>query len=198
MAPNEMNATFANRFLQNIGIPLLLMKDTRKKYPEAPNDCNGPTDYCNEKVTFMQMACDPYSEFNEEGKDSFGWAPPRWMGGRVPNVLIARLDRKPLEPDIVAAFGDFCQYHLQPYFQWQQDSRHSSPSENAACKQIVMKQMGPENWSKYLTQWRNKRSGSVSDLAEGINRMGLDEREKETVKDYLFDEEGRPRVIEAL
>jgi hypothetical protein len=174
------------------------MKDTRKKYPEAPKDWNGPTDYCNEKVTFMQMACDPYSEFNEEGKDSFGWAPPHWLGGRVPNVLIARLDRKPLEPDIVAAFGDFCQYHLQPYFQWQQDSRLSSASDNAACKQIVMKQMGPENWSKYLTQWRNKRTGSVSDLAEGINRMGLDEREKETVKDCLFDKEGKPRVIEAL
>lgn len=142
----------------------------------------------NEKATFMTMACDPKAARSEGGGDPFGWAPLHWLGGEVPNVLIVRLDRKPLEPDTVEAFGDFCQFHLAEYMQWQMEAREADGADEAAIKQTVMEQMTPVNWAKYFSQWQKKKSGSVVDLVEGMESkvVGLDEESGEKLVNRLL------------
>lgn len=161
-------------------MPLLLLKDTFKKYPETTGV------YCNPKVTSMQMSCDTNSEINKESGNPFGCAPRHWLSGQVPNVLIARSDLKPLEMVTVEAFGDFCQYHLVPYFQWHMESTGSDASANAANKEVVMKKITPKNWDKFLSQWRMKKAGSIVEPVGDDLPMGLDAEKKKKLENRLF------------
>lgn len=90
----------------------------------------------------MVLACDPR-------KESFGWAPPRWQGGQVPNTLIIRQDRKPLDTDTVEAFGGFCENYLQGDFELSTELA-GNPLQYRSVVQTVMRKMSPESWSAYL------------------------------------------------
>jgi hypothetical protein len=56
----------------------------------------------------MQVVCEPYSEFNGKDGDSFAWVPLHWRVGEMPNVMVARLNREPLEPETVEDLTASC------------------------------------------------------------------------------------------
>lgn len=164
-------------------MPLRLWKDDNRK-----KDLRTVVGYyCNEKITFMMRACDPTSKDTFE--NTFGFPSDRWMGGDVTNVLVACSDRKPLQVQAMEAFGDFCAHHVRPYFQWQAEIGGDFEPEDAEYKearQIVAEQMTPKVWSKYFSQWQNKKSGVVADVIEGVAGMGLDAKSGEALEDHIF------------
>ena len=147
-------------------------------------------DYCNQKITFLQRACDPEVAHRGGGggeeRDTFGGVPFHWSGGQVPNVLVAPLDRQPLDPETMEAFGDFCLHHLGQYFQWRFEMLGEEPSSYQTNKQVVMHEMRPQKWSAFLAQWQAKRDGFFLNLAEGVQRMGVDAEEGDKVLTALL------------
>ncbi|KJX92890.1 hypothetical protein TI39_contig5582g00002 [Zymoseptoria brevis] len=142
-----------------IGLPLLLKKDIAKK-PGGPIDHK----HSNSALTFAMMACDP------NDPSTFGWAPFHWQGGQVPNTLIVRRDRQPLDCDTVEAFGDYCENFLQPVFeiatQDAAETGHLGPSA-----QRVMAKMTPEKWSRHLSNWESPEKQYKAKLAEFYPEM---------------------------
>lgn len=97
-----------------------------------------------------------------------------WRG---PLVAVCGYGSSTGEMRIVEAFGDFCRYHSVHYFQWEGEQRElNDPSRISERRQIVLDQMTPENWQTYFMQWQSKKYWSTVDLAEGVERMGLDKR----------------------
>lgn len=62
----------------------------------------------------------------------------------MPNVLIARADRKPLSEDVLGAFGDFCSDVVQPAFEAALESR------SQRRKQAAVNSITPARWNSYL------------------------------------------------
>ncbi|SMY27482.1 unnamed protein product [Zymoseptoria tritici ST99CH_1A5] len=126
---------------KNVGMPLLLSKDAVK--------ITGPYvtgTYCNPALTFMMVGCD------SNQRSDFGWAPLKWMGGEVPNTLIVRLDRQPLNIDQVVAFGDYCYQVLRPVFEIACE-KFGETGKHGSAAQRVMDTMTPEKWNAYLAAW---------------------------------------------
>lgn len=160
-----------------IGLPLLFWKHSKKTYPKVPRE---PTGHCNEKVTFMMLSCDPSSS-------RFGWAPLHWTGGRVPNVLVARLDRQPLNVDTFQAFADFCRYRMQPFFEWSCEIEGRHTAKHTEAKILVMQEMTPARWSDYWSEWRIRHVDATSG-------GGASEEQKKTLHSRLWDENSQPRL----
>lgn len=132
---------------------LLLRKDVRKKWPIHLQN----HDYCNSALTFMMLACDPQ-------KSSFGWAPPEWQGGQVPNVLIVRQDRKPLNQDVVEAFGAFCENSLQGSFELATELADNPLQYRSAVREVERRMM-PETWTRFLSTWESPERQYQAQLA---------------------------------
>ncbi|CAK4032152.1 Hypothetical predicted protein [Lecanosticta acicola] len=118
-----------------VDMPLLLCKYPDKRYRTVPNNENR----VNHCVTWMQLNVDPHS-------DKFGWA-FGWMGGQVPNVLVARADRKPLSEDVLRAFADFCSDKIQPLFE------AALESGSQRRKQAAVNSVTPTKWNLYLRDY---------------------------------------------
>jgi hypothetical protein len=141
------------------------------------NECG---DRCS-SATFMKRGTDPSVEFAVHNpKASFGFAPPSWFGGRVGNVLIARVDREDLDPEWVDAFTDFCRHHASACFQWLSERPHLKQSDI----QLALNQFTPKIWAAYLLQWKALKAetgnaetvltdGVTEDSIDGVPRMIL-------------------------
>jgi hypothetical protein len=166
-----------DRCKQKIGMPLLLWKCAAKTYSTSI----AGTGLSNEKVTFMMLTCDP-------SDPRFGLAPVRWTGGEVPDVLVTRLDRKPLETSTFEAFGDFCWFHMQPYFEWASELTGVESEYAAEAKKLVMEEMTAGKWERYLTRWRatwGEKSRGADGLAGALGKLSVTsgERERERARE---------------
>ncbi|KAK5138599.1 hypothetical protein LTR08_000187 [Meristemomyces frigidus] len=167
---------------ERIGMPLLTHKYPKdKRFTETG-------DMCNQPVTFMHTDIDPQST-------GFGWAPVQW-DLQVGNVLLARRDRKALEPEVAEAFGAYCQLHLEAYEQWQgeTESEHGKGKGDMRFKDFVLAEVTPKKWALYLEQWKYVRghgddeedAGGVDGLINGVSRMAVTKRDADRILDRLL------------
>lgn len=172
-----------------IGLPLLFWKHAKKNYPDHNGGSSGS---CSEKVTFMMLSCDL-------SDSRFGLAPLKWTGGRIPNVLVTRLDRQPLEVTTFKAFADFCRYRMQPFFAWSCEIGGYDVAKHTDAKNVVMEEMNPAKWNHYWSEWRARHeddlggSGDISGIVEGFESLNVASGEKEALHNRLWDEESLPR-----
>lgn len=111
----------------------------------------------------MMLACDA----NEQ---SFGWAPPQWLGGRIPNTLVVRQDREPLDADVLEAFGDFCEYRLQGQFELA-TQLVGSPLQYRSVLRDLTREMSPETWSGHLSTWQSPSKLYQAQLAANLTDL---------------------------
>lgn len=136
-------------------MPLLLRKDVRKKYPGPINH-----DHSNSALTFMMLACDPK-------KPSFGWAPPSWQGGQVPNTLVVRQDRVPLNPETLEALGDYCENFLQPDFELATELAQN-PLQYRSVVSTINRKMSPGEWASFLSEWEPRSKENEAQFGEAV------------------------------
>ena len=91
-------------------MPVLIWKCPASKSPLS-----------NSQIDHMHISCvpdDPDDSQDEEGAEvaTFGWVSKTYPGD-AGTQLVASGTMQHLSIDDVAAFGDFCQWHLGPYFQ---------------------------------------------------------------------------------
>jgi hypothetical protein len=71
--------------------------------------------------------------------------------------------------DTVNAFGDFCRWHLTPYFQAYDDQSGESGEAKALIagntmpSEIVLSETTEAKWTQYLAQWKAEEE-DVSDM----------------------------------
>ncbi|KJX93496.1 hypothetical protein TI39_contig4305g00006 [Zymoseptoria brevis] len=170
---------------QRIGMPLFAVHCLTKspKWTESRDLINF--------ATVMHINGVPNPKFNGKKVDF-------WARSKVGNMLVARVDRQPLEPDVAQAFADYCKYHvgalagagmLQDPDAMMSDLHNPTKDPPA----FVLAEMTPEKWAIYLSQWKalkahdnavaaNAKAGNASavpvdgvtsDTIDGVPRMGL-------------------------
>ena len=142
------------------------------KYPANPA-FKQVGDADNQMVTFMNLCCDP----NDDGGPSsrtpgslgWGWAPKIWQRD-VGNVLIVRVDRKPLDEETVEAFADFCMDKVQPLFEHSLEvaSPGDPPEQRSRARQRVLAEITPSKWKEWILEVRRKKREYEERFAEAM------------------------------
>ena len=150
----------------------------------------------NQHITFMHVNCDPNTN-NVLSKHSslFGFA-PMLLQNDVGTQLVASTTKTPLSAEIVEAFGDFCQWHLTPYFEQYCQNAKTAEAPVGGIKQ-VLDQITNAKWTEYLSQWKAERKDAAASSARGtrtytlakassgLERMGVTEDDSERLNSIL-------------
>ncbi|KAK4632381.1 hypothetical protein CLAFUW4_02496 [Fulvia fulva] len=122
-----------------IGMPLITWKQPQTKaqataWQDVPNGRFSQVAYMHKGIDPTQQAGDP-TGFLCSPDGGYGLPPVDWDAG-LGTVYIARLDREPLDPELVQAFGDFCQFHMSAFFQLARERRLNNESSEARTREI--------------------------------------------------------------
>ena len=149
-------------------MPLLTWKDPTSRKPLK-----------NPQTAFMHVSCDPKAELDAQNpaSASFGWT-SKINGSEAGTRIVASAALEHISVDTVNAFGDFCRWHLTPYFQAYDDQDKDTRSSESVLGEITK-----AKWTQYLAQWKAEKE-DVSDELEltlwkassGLERMGLTQR----------------------
>jgi hypothetical protein len=176
-------------FSQRLMMPLLTWKCP------AP-----PSPLTNQHIAFMHVSCDPNAKevMLSKNDSSFGFAPMLFQND-VGTQLVASTTKVPLSAEIVEAFGDFCQWHLTPYFQkYSEDGGDAAaPANSAKPSRQVLTQITNAKWTEYLSQWkaekkdaaaahaRETRVYTLAKASSGLERMGVTEDDSDRLMSIL-------------
>ena len=106
--------------------------------------------YCNQPATFLHLGCDPkVNDGMLEGKSPWGFAPWKWQND-VGSVIVARKDRKPLLPEHAEALAEFCQFHLNHFYE-EQTEQNLKPKH-------VLKEIKKDKFLKYYDSWKARQT----------------------------------------
>ncbi|KAK5118690.1 hypothetical protein LTR85_007896 [Meristemomyces frigidus] len=136
----------------------------------------------------MNKTIDVDSKYDfAKGTNSFGLCGVQWHS-KVGNVLLVRKDRKPLELDVAEAFGAYCEYHVRNYFEWQTESEGYSKAEVMRIKEVVLaEEHETEEASDDGADDEEDEEDGVEDMIEGVARMGLTEKDSDSIWRRLFN-----------
>lgn len=173
-------------------MPLITWKQPQTKaqataWQDVPNGRFSQVAYMHKGIDPTQQAGDP-TGFLCSPDGGYGLPPVDWDAG-LGTVYIARLDREPLDPELVQAFGDFCQFHMSAFFQLARERRLNNESSEARTREIedlAVNQAPPAKWAVYLDDWRVLKAG-VTDDEEANDRM-------DGVVSVAFDDESNSRL----
>ena len=149
----------------------------------------------------MHVSCDPKAELDAQNPAtaSFGRT-PKIHDSEAGTRIVASAALEHLSVDPVNAFGDFCRWHLTPYFQAYDDQGGESGYAGALTagsvmpSEAVLNEITKAKWTQYLTQWKaEKEDGAVSDVLEltmwkassGLERMGLTQEDSWRLRQVL-------------
>jgi hypothetical protein len=108
----------------------------------------------NQSATFLHIGCDPDITETMEYPGSWGFAPMKWQND-VGSVIIARQDKKPLLPEHAEALADFCQEHVTPMIEAQNESEWGAPgSVPGLRKDDILKEITKEKFLMYYASWK--------------------------------------------
>jgi hypothetical protein len=154
----------------------------------------------NQRITFMHVSCDPKAQFDVQNKDSavFGMAPMRYQDN-VGIQLVACSTKFPLVVEVAQMFGDFCQWHLTPYFQKYSEEGGDTAATVGSLKPSVrvLSQITNSKWHDYMTQWRAEKQDAAAAKARGehvytlekassgIERMGVTKEDSDRLMSVL-------------
>lgn len=167
-------------------VPLLTWK--------CPTSFALPTD---QHITFMHVNYDPNAS-NVLSKNSapFGFAPMLFQND-VGTQLVASTTKNPFSTETVEAFGDFCQWHLTPYFEQYCEKARDAAAPVSGTKK-VLDQITNTNWTKYVSQWKAERKDAAASSARGtraytlakassgLERMGVTKDDSERLTSILY------------
>jgi len=158
-----------------------------------------PSPLTNQQITFMHVSCDPNVK-DSIGKNnaSFGWAPMRFQND-VGTQLVASTTKDPLSAEIVEAFGDFCQWHLTPYFQkyGEEGGDAAAPAGSVKPSMQALAEITNVKWAEYLSQWKAEkedaaaarahgtRAYTLAKASSGLERMGVTEDDSDRLVSIL-------------
>jgi hypothetical protein len=170
-------------------MPLLTWKCPASR-PPLSNSC----------IDYMHVSCVPDDSQDRDGAEfvKFGWAVKGWPGD-AGTQLVASGTMQHISVDRVAAFGDFCQWHLSPYFQKYSDGGGDAKAAAGSIKpsQQVLNEMTEEKWTEYLSQWNAEKDDAAAALAHGtpsytlakassgLERMGVTEDDSDRLSAIL-------------
>ena len=154
------------------------------------------------QASYFFLGIDPNPKLRpSDTQAAWGIRPGKWTEN-VGNMLIARVDREPLDIEIVDAFGDYCEHHLGAYLTRggaRDDTDDTEPfgdvpwdGEVPDKKQKALDEMTPKRWAEYLKQWRKNRAG-----AGPTSSFDVDERVNEAARVALSYEDSK-RLLEQL
>nr|POE85435.1 hypothetical protein CFP56_43751 [Quercus suber] len=180
-----------------IGMPLHMIKYSSSK-PYQGNDLN------NIAAKHMQNTIRSSSfKISNEGYPNFGDPPKEWLGGPG-DVLVARQDREPLNPETLGIFSYFCCFHFDAWYQWGwvlancgTSSQEVLPEEE--IKRVILHHFSPEKWKDYVFAWT-----SVDRAKDALDRMPSGKTEEEfaaVVEEFAafaLDPCSRDRLIKDL
>lgn len=132
----------------------------------------------------MHVSCNPKAELDAQDPRcaSFGWT-PRIHDSEAGTRIVASATLEHVSIDTVNAFGDFCRWHLTPYFQAHDDQGGDAKAltaDSAMPSESVLGEITKVKWTQYLAQWKAEKE-DVSDELEltlwkassGLERKGL-------------------------
>jgi hypothetical protein len=144
--------------------------------------------FANQQITFMHLSSDLKAKCPPltSDKSSFGCAPERFQDN-VGTQLVASATKKQLSVETVQAFGDFCQWHTEPYFQWydEQGGDAAAAADGTKPSVRVLGQITNVKWTEYFSQWKAEKEDAAAAKARGehvytlkkasagLERMGL-------------------------
>ena len=143
----------------------------------------------------MHVSCDPKAELDAKNPSSasFGWT-PIVHDSEAGTRLVASAAREHISPDTVNAFGDFCQWHLTPFFQAYDDQGGNAggAADGVMRSESVLGEITKSKWAQYLAQWKPEKE-DVCDMLEhtlwkassGLERMGLTQEDSWRIRHVL-------------
>lgn len=96
-----------------LNIPLVTLKCNNTSI--SSSNAAESADLQNATISALHISCNPKTPEDQE-EPKFGF-PPKHFNLGAGTHLIARLSREPLDFQTFRALGDFCRYHLPPFFQ---------------------------------------------------------------------------------
>ena len=140
------------------------------------------------QTAFMHVSCGPKAESDAQNPASaaFGWT-PKVHDSEAGTRIVASAALEHISVDTVNAFGDFCRWHLTPYFQAYEDQDGDAKSSESVLSEITK-----TKWTQYLAQWKAEKE-DVSDELEltlfkassGLERMGLTQEDSWRLRQVL-------------
>lgn len=143
----------------------------------------------NPLSSLMHVSCDP-------ADTAFSRRPGR-EELNVGTQLIAFANQEDLTVETVEAFGDFCQFHLQPYFNWYFEEKGEGAATDAERRKEVADEITNEKWEAYLKQWQTEKKNAAAAKARGdesytlkkassgLERMGLTKNDADRISSIL-------------
>lgn len=131
----------------------------------------------------MHVSCYPKAESDAQDPAcaSFGRT-PEVHDSEAGTRIIASAALEYISIDTVNAFGDFCRWHLTPYFQAYDDQGGDTKALTGSVipNESVLSEINKAKWTQYLALWKDEKE-DVSDELEltlwkaslGLERMGL-------------------------
>lgn len=154
----------------------------------------------NLHTAFMHVSCNPKAEVDTNAPDSasFGWT-PAVQDHEAGTRLVASATMEHLSPETIDVFGDFCQWHLTPYFQAYDDQGGDSkaPAGSVKLSGSVLGEITKAKWAQYLAQWKSEKEDAAAaeacDVLEhalwkassGLERMGLTQEDSWRLRSVL-------------
>lgn len=154
----------------------------------------------NPQVTHMHVSCDPAAkcDVQDPSRPSFG-RPSLPFQHDAGTHLIASATREHLSTDVAKAFGDFCQWHLTPYFRMFEFCRDIKMlASRDEYGDWVLGQITEAKWTEYLAQWEAEKEAqkghpiqvfTPEKARSGLERMGLTEEDSWRLTYIICSEE---------
>ena len=142
------------------------------------------------KIDHMHVSLVPDGSPDGKGGKTahFGWFAVRYPRREAGTQLVASDTMQHLSIDVVAAFGDFCQWHLGAYFNKYNADGGDQKAVAGSIKPSnqVLSEITNAKWTEYLAQWKAEKedaaaaaNGSrvytLAKASSGLERMGLTE-----------------------
>lgn len=134
---------------------------------------------CNEPITFLHIGCDPRIEGGSalDGGPGWGTAPLSW-GMEVGSCIVARKDRKLLEPEHIEAMAKYCQVHLTNRFEEFNENEDNEDEDTGNTGRLgvdyVLLEITKNKFEAYFLGWRVEQNESRS---KDKSRRIMSERE---------------------
>lgn len=117
----------------------------------------------------------------------------------VGTQLVASAAIEHLSADTVEAFGNFCQWHLTPYFEKYSEEGGDAvaPAGRAKPSKQDLSEITSTNWARYLAQWKAEKKDAAAAAANGtrvytlakassgFERMGVTEDDSDRLTSIL-------------
>lgn len=143
----------------------------------------------------MHVSCDPKAESDAQNpaSASFGWT-PKAHDSEAGTRIVASAALEHISADTVNAFGDFCRWHLTPYFQAYDDQGGDAKALAGSVmpSESVLGEITKAKWTQYLAQWIAEKEDVGGELEltlwkarSGLERMGLTQEDSWRLRQVL-------------